>query len=153
MQGGYPSDWDTRRKTVYKRDNYTCQNCGAKGGPSGNAELHAHHIVPKSKGGTHKLTNIKTMCRGCHSAIHNNQLAPSSSPSRPKEQATSPLTKTTSSQYTYTGRAKPEPPNLVSAILTDLTNLTIFFRKVIGNQSARYQAVRFRFAGRFQYGP
>ncbi|WP_350356156.1 HNH endonuclease [Halorarius halobius] len=76
MGDGYPSDWDERRKTVYQRDNYQCQNCGRRGGPHGNAELHAHHIVPKSKGGTHRLTNLKTMCSHCHSAIHGRRLAP-----------------------------------------------------------------------------
>lgn len=54
MSQEYPSDWSTRRKEVYERDDYTCQNCGSKGGPRGNTELHAHHIVPKSKGGRHK---------------------------------------------------------------------------------------------------
>lgn len=71
MSDSYPSDWDQRRKKVYQRDNYTCQNCGAQGGPHGNAELHAHHIVPKGKGGTHEVSNLKTICNECHSAIHN----------------------------------------------------------------------------------
>lgn len=75
MTSRYPPDWDSRRKRVYRRDNYTCQNCGIKGGPRGNAELHAHHIVPKSKGGTHKLTNLKTMCNQCHNAIHGKGVA------------------------------------------------------------------------------
>jgi hypothetical protein len=74
---GYPSDWNSRRKEVYSRDNYECQNCGAKGGPVGNAVLHAHHIVPKSKGGTHKKSNLKTLCKGCHNAIHGDADAPS----------------------------------------------------------------------------
>ncbi len=77
MSQQYPSNWDSRRKQVYKRDNHTCQNCGAQGGTGGNAELHAHHIVPKSKGGTHKLSNLKTVCKDCHNAIHGNSVAPS----------------------------------------------------------------------------
>ncbi|MFH5802402.1 HNH endonuclease [Haladaptatus sp. CMAA 1911] len=77
VKNDYPRDWDTRRKRVYKRDDYTCQNCGRKGGPRGDHELHAHHSVPKSKGGTHKMTNLTTMCKGCHEAIHQkNKLAP-----------------------------------------------------------------------------
>lgn len=79
MSKQYPSDWDQRRKKVYQRDNYTCQNCGARGGPKGDYELHAHHIVPKSKGGTHKISNLKTMCEYCHSAIHNDVMAPTAS--------------------------------------------------------------------------
>lgn len=67
---GYPSDWDSRRRRVYKRDNYECQNCGKKGAKRGNAELHAHHIVPISKGGSHKESNLTTLCRECHSKVH-----------------------------------------------------------------------------------
>ncbi|MEE6209215.1 HNH endonuclease [Salarchaeum sp. III] len=77
MTKEYPSDWDTRRNEVYNRDEYTCQNCGVRGGPVGDAELHAHHIVPKSKGGTHKKSNLKTLCKECHNAIHGNSMAPS----------------------------------------------------------------------------
>ena len=76
MGQDYPSDWDTRRKKVYKRDNYTCQNCGARRGPKGNAELHAHHIVPKSNGGSHKLSNLQTVCSACHNAVHGDVTAP-----------------------------------------------------------------------------
>lgn len=66
----YPSDWNSRRKQVYKRDNYTCQNCGSMGGPRGNAELHAHHIVPKSRGGTHATSNLVSLCKQCHNTVH-----------------------------------------------------------------------------------
>jgi len=76
MTPGYPDDWDSRRRKVYKRDGYACQNCGARGGSNGNTELHAHHIVPKSKGGTHKKQNLITVCRDCHAAIHGNGTAP-----------------------------------------------------------------------------
>jgi len=76
MGDRYPRDWDKRRKEVYKRDNYTCQNCDARGGPYGDAELHAHHSVPISKGGTHKKSNLITHCRRCHNAIHGNSYAP-----------------------------------------------------------------------------
>lgn len=67
---GYPEDWETRRQRVYKLDNYTCQKCGRTGGHIGNAELHAHHIIPKSSGGTHHLSNLTTLCSRCHSAHH-----------------------------------------------------------------------------------
>jgi hypothetical protein len=72
----YPSDWRTRRKKVLKRDGYECQNCGVKGGSRGRATLHAHHIVPKSNGGSHKLSNLKTVCHECHKAVHGNVMAP-----------------------------------------------------------------------------
>ncbi|WP_121821072.1 HNH endonuclease [Halostella salina] len=81
MSDRLPSDWDSRRKKVYRRDGYTCQHCGAKGGQNGDTELHAHHIVPKSRGGSHHLNNLVTVCRDCHKAIHGDFIAPS-----PREQ-------------------------------------------------------------------
>lgn len=73
----YPEEWDSIRRRIYKRDNYTCRNCGARGGRGGNAELHAHHIVPKSKGGVHDDANLVTLCEPCHDAIHKRtKLAP-----------------------------------------------------------------------------
>lgn len=77
MPDDYPTDWNSRRREVYKRDSYTCRNCGRRGGPHGNAELHAHHIVPKSKGGVHETENLVTVCKQCHKAIHGDALAPS----------------------------------------------------------------------------
>ncbi len=70
MSSDYPSDWNSRRKRVYKRDDYTCKNCGIKGGPYGNAELHAHHVVPKSRGGTHDVSNLISLCNQCHKTVH-----------------------------------------------------------------------------------
>jgi hypothetical protein len=84
-QADYPSDWDSRRKDVYRHDDYTCQNCGKLGGPQGHAELHAHHIVPKSKGGTHSKSNLVTVCKQCHNAIHGNSYAPTKSGSIPSQ--------------------------------------------------------------------
>ncbi|SDJ54860.1 HNH endonuclease [Halovenus aranensis] len=72
MDNRYPDDWSSRSREIKKRDDYTCQNCGAKGGPKGNNELHAHHVVPISDGGSHKKTNLKTLCKDCHDSIHHN---------------------------------------------------------------------------------
>lgn len=74
----YPLDWNSRRKKVYRRDGYECQNCGAIGGKKGNAELHAHHVVPKSKGGSHDTSNLVTVCKECHNAVHGSKQAPTS---------------------------------------------------------------------------
>lgn len=71
MPDSYPSDWNTRRKKVYSRDDYKCQNCGVEGGKLSTAELHAHHIVPVSKGGSHNQNNLVTICDQCHKSIHN----------------------------------------------------------------------------------
>lgn len=66
QSGRYPDDWDERRSRVYERDDYTCQNCGVQGGPHGAVELHADHITPISKRGSHRLDNLQTLCRTCH---------------------------------------------------------------------------------------
>ncbi len=73
----YPPDWDRRRRRVYARDDHQCQNCRRRGGPYGDVELHAHHIVPKSRGGVHRLENLVTLCEPCHDAVHSrNAVAP-----------------------------------------------------------------------------
>jgi len=61
--GKYPPDWDARRKAVYERDNYTCQDCGLRSGPhagDGGAILHAHHLISLRDGGQHHLANLVT---------------------------------------------------------------------------------------------
>lgn len=55
------------RKRVYKRDNYTCQRCGATGG-----DLNAHH---KHGIATHPelafdIDNGITLCKPCHDDFH-----------------------------------------------------------------------------------
>lgn len=52
------------RQKVLWRDKYTCQKCGSKD------NLHAHHIRPKSKGGTDTVNNGISLCKDCHNALH-----------------------------------------------------------------------------------
>jgi len=54
------------RKAVFERDNFTCQDCGAKG------YLHAHHIIPFSEDFSRAfdIDNGKTVCVPCHEKIH-----------------------------------------------------------------------------------
>lgn len=63
--GEYPDDWNERRERVLKRDGYECQRCGGS-----NTELHVHHQMPISKGGSHKLSNLETVCSSCHATEH-----------------------------------------------------------------------------------
>jgi hypothetical protein len=60
----YPEDWAELKHQVLVRDGYHCANCGGSG------EMHVHHIVPLSKGGTNNLTNLKALCRNCHVLVH-----------------------------------------------------------------------------------
>jgi len=50
------------RTAVLKRDGYRCVNCGQTG-----TELHVHHIISRSVGGTNDLSNLVTLCEKCHS--------------------------------------------------------------------------------------
>jgi hypothetical protein len=61
---GYPADWDERRRKVYRRDGHRCRGC------SGEGRLVAHHVVPKSQGGSHKMSNLVTLCEPCHAKVH-----------------------------------------------------------------------------------
>jgi uncharacterized protein YjbI with pentapeptide repeats/5-methylcytosine-specific restriction endonuclease McrA len=66
----YPEDWSVLRKQAYARNNYECQNCGAKGGRDGTEQVHAYHIVPLSVDGNNNLSNLATLCDTCHGLIH-----------------------------------------------------------------------------------
>ncbi|MHC1625354.1 MAG: CFI-box-CTERM domain-containing protein, partial [Methermicoccaceae archaeon] len=63
--GEYPPDWADIRKRILHRDGYRCRKCGRT-----NTELHVHHIMPLSKGGSSDPSNLITLCRDCHENIH-----------------------------------------------------------------------------------
>ncbi|MBL3657428.1 HNH endonuclease [Fulvivirga sediminis] len=48
------------RQNVFKRDNFTCQYCGA------NKDLTLDHVVPRSKGGKSAWNNLVTACKRCN---------------------------------------------------------------------------------------
>lgn len=58
------------RNEVFKRDNYTCVQCGAKKGdkkPDGSTvSLHIDHKKPLAKGGTDEMSNLQTLCKDCN---------------------------------------------------------------------------------------
>ena len=56
------------RLSVFERDKFTCQGCGAKGG-----DLHAHHILAFSQFPAHRfdINNGLTLCPTCHKKTDN----------------------------------------------------------------------------------
>jgi hypothetical protein len=63
------SVWKVLREKVFKRDNYTCQYCGACG-----VALQCDHIYPLSRGGSNGLENLQAACKPCNLSKHNKTL-------------------------------------------------------------------------------
>jgi 5-methylcytosine-specific restriction endonuclease McrA len=56
--------YDTIKEEVLKRDGGLCQKCGTAD------KIRVHHLVPRVCGGTDELTNLATLCAGCHRKAH-----------------------------------------------------------------------------------
>lgn len=52
------------RQKVLWRDGYKCQHCDSQ------SNLQAHHITPRSKGGSNAVSNGLTLCKECHDSLH-----------------------------------------------------------------------------------
>lgn len=55
---------------VFRRDNYTCQDCGVRKPPEPRIILHTHHKIPASRGGPTVVDNLITLCLKCHAKFH-----------------------------------------------------------------------------------
>lgn len=63
----------SQRQRILRRDNFTCQLCGARGpAVGGSAILHVDHIKPFSKGGLTVDDNLWTLCSDCNLGKSNN---------------------------------------------------------------------------------
>lgn len=72
---GYPTNWHQIRRWVLNRDGHQCRNTwideyGMVHRCQNRRKLHAHHLVPISKGGTSTSENLITHCESCHSTKH-----------------------------------------------------------------------------------
>jgi len=52
---------------VLTRDGYTCQHCKGK---SKDQRLEVHHIIFRSQHGSDEESNLLTLCKTCHDALH-----------------------------------------------------------------------------------
>lgn len=57
------------RQYVLKRDNYTCQCCGAHNTSRKEVKFHVHHIESRMTGGD-APSNLITLCEACHKGYH-----------------------------------------------------------------------------------
>src|SRR5688572_809228 len=60
-------DWERVRRQVLRRDNQRCVSCHIK---LLSADADIHHLMPRSMGGTDELSNLITLCDGCHARHH-----------------------------------------------------------------------------------
>lgn len=56
---------------VLTRDTYTCQYCTGK---SKDQRLEVHHIMFRSQQGSDEETNLVTLCKTCHGALHKGEI-------------------------------------------------------------------------------
>jgi ribosomal protein S27AE len=64
----YPPDWNERCSAV--RGAGYCAECGSS---SRKVQIHVHHRVPISRGGSHALDNLIRLCEKCHAKAHGGQ--------------------------------------------------------------------------------
>ena len=62
------SSWEATRQQVLQRDGFRCTSCGELLA----ADADIHHLLPRSMGGTDELSNLVTLCDGCHASHHPN---------------------------------------------------------------------------------
>ena len=61
-------DWEKQKNKCYKRDKYACVDCGRK--QSDGWTIQCHHLVDYDKTQDNRLSNLITICIGCHAKRH-----------------------------------------------------------------------------------
>lgn len=68
-QKGSNYGFENTKAKVLNRDNYTCQCCKTR-----KRNLHVHHIVYRSNGGSDEEDNLIVLCKSCHDKLHKGKL-------------------------------------------------------------------------------
>lgn len=63
-ESNYGPDWHIQRTSCLQRDDYTCQECGARD------DLEVHHWDPYRFCFDNSLENLVTLCAPCHREMH-----------------------------------------------------------------------------------
>jgi ATP-dependent DNA helicase RecQ len=61
------NEWGSLRQQVLRRDNFRCVSCAVE---LRSADADIHHLLPRSMGGTDEVSNLITLCDGCHASHH-----------------------------------------------------------------------------------
>ena len=67
-QEGPQASYNNVKAYVLHRDDYCCQHKGR--GIRHSKQLHVHHVVYRSQGGSDVPDNLVTLCRSCHDELH-----------------------------------------------------------------------------------
>ena len=63
------SPWEVVRRQVLRRDGSRCLSCREK---LATQDADVHHLLPRSMGGSDEMSNLVTLCDGCHASHHPN---------------------------------------------------------------------------------
>lgn len=63
---GYGSNWKAICAAVRRRDNNRCQARRRDGSVCGAPGTEVHHLIPAAQGGRATMSNLITICHGCH---------------------------------------------------------------------------------------
>jgi len=68
------SDWDRHRENIIKKQGRYCQFCGLARKAHEkqfDSDLHVHHVIPRSEGGSDDPANLMVVCNRCHYVLEN----------------------------------------------------------------------------------
>lgn len=62
------------KREIRKKKGDICEDCGKPNGETINPDnrLQIHHKIPRWKGGTNLIYNLRLLCKDCHDGAHSN---------------------------------------------------------------------------------